>query len=424
MKLVYTLLYMMTKAARFIFLILCVTWRPNAFAAYTNYSSIMLGDRAGGMGGAFTALTGDTAASAYYNPATLARLEGSSLSTAVSLFNKYDVTFGSQNTLDEALFRINKGSILSIPAASGIFSSFRSFSAGLSIVLPDYQVFGGELESPSGDTAFLRVDDQSLWVGGALGFNISEEKALGISVYYTSHTSTRSLTNRYDDGGETVVLNEERTLTSNSFVYILGYYQELSNNWRFGASYRFRSIQVDGKGSYLQSQVGTVSGAQPLVRNNRLSAETRVPDKLTFGFAYVKPEDQTVSLDISYFGENRYRDLDTYGDIIECEQVINAALGYEKFLKPWLALRMGLFTDLSSTPEIPANPGRRFQDHIDKYGFSANLGIHTTEHTTISLGGYYLGGDGHTTENIGPNLQRVTKSERLFSLLVGSSYSF
>lgn len=106
------------------------------------------------------------------------------------------------------------------------------------------------------------------------------------------------------------------------------------------------------------------------------------------------------------------------------KNVVNAAFGFEKYLKPWLALRLGLFTDLSSSPEVPTSPTRRYQDHIDKYGFSANFGIHTTDHTIVSLGGYYLGGKGHAAENIGAGFQRVDKTDRLFSFLVGNHTAF
>lgn len=419
----------MTKNNRFFVFILSAlsasfTLTDASLAAFTNYHSIMLGDRAGGMGGAYTALTEDTAASAYYNPATLARLEGSSLSTAVSLFNKYDVKYGDQESLDEAIFRINKGSIVSIPAASGIFANFRNFSAGLSIVIPDFQVFGGDVYSSGEDSTFLRIDDQSLWVGGAFAFNITEKQAVGISAYYTSQTYTRSLMNRYDTGSEIVVYNEEKTYSTNSFVYILGHYHELTPKWRLGTSYRFRAIPVAGEASYMQSRVGTVSGALPVVQKNDIKVETRIPDKLSVGVAFTDPRELTISLDLSYYGSNNYTDLENDGDRIVQNEIINVAFGYEKYLEPWLALRLGLFTDFASSPEIPEAPDRRYQDHVDKFGFSANLGIHTTKHTIISLGGYYLGGKGHASERIGANFQRLEKTDHMFSFLVGSSYNF
>lgn len=398
---------------------------PNsAHAAFANHQSVMLGDRAGGMAGAFTALTHDPAAGAYYNPATLARLEGSSLSTSVNLFNKYDINYNKYGQLDDSVFRINKGSIVSIPSATGIFSSFRSFTAGLSIVAPDYQVFGGDVHRQNDDSTFLRIDDRSLWVGGAFAFNISEEQAFGLTIYYTTQSYSRSLMNRYNTGAEIIVLNEEKTYSQNSVVHILGYYTELAPKWTLGISYRAPSIPVSGTGHYLQSQVGTVSGAQPIISDNHLNVETTIPEKINAGVAFSDPRELTISFDVSYYGSKTFTDIGQYGDRIHHNEIANYAFGYEKYLMPWLALRLGVFTDYSSSPKIPSSPGRRYQDRIDKYGFSANLGLHTTKHTVITLGGYYLGGEGHTTERIGPNFERIKKSDRLFSFLVGSAYSF
>lgn len=409
-----------------LFLPLISLWcLQSAHAGFANHNSMMLGDRAGGMGGAFTALTSDPAASAFYNPAGLARLEGSSLSTSVNLFNKYDVNYGEHGKIDESVFRINKGSIVSIPSASGIFSSFRSFTAGLSIVIPDYQVFGGDVHREGTDeSTFLRIDDRSLWIGGAFAFNTSDEHAFGLTIYYTSQSYSRSLMNRYPDGADIVVLNEEKTFSQNSIVYILGYYYEFSPNITFGASYRLRSVPVAGSGNYLRSQIGTVSGAQPIVTDSRLDITTEIPEKLALGVAYSRPKDVTYSFDIIRYGTASYSDMSVHGDRIQHEEVLNYALGFEKYFEPWLALRLGLFTDESSSPKIPESPDRRYQDHVDKFGFSANLGLHTTEHTIISLGGYYVGGVGYASEKIGPNFERIEKSERVFSFLVGSSYSF
>ncbi|MEQ1665465.1 MAG: hypothetical protein ABL927_08835 [Bdellovibrionales bacterium] len=398
--------------------------QDSAFAAFTNYSSVMLGDRAGGMGGAFTSLTGDTAASSYYNPATLARLNGSSLSASVNLFNKYDISYGNVPSLDDAIFRINKGSILSVPGASGIFSNFKNFSAGLSILTPDFQMFGGDVYAKGNDSTFLRVNDQSLWVGGSLALNIAKNKSIGVSAYYTSQSYSRSLLNRYDTGTEIIVQNEEKTFSTNSIIYILGYYQEISQKWRLGLSYRFKSIPISGTGSYLHSEIGTVSGAQPVIHKDKINFETRVPDRLAFGVSYVREHDLTVSADLSYFGSNNYNNSEVYSDHIITRDVLNASIGVEKYLLPWLPLRLGLFTDFSSTPSIPSVSTRRFQDHIDHYGLSANIGIHTTEHTTVTLGGYSAGGVGSASELIGPSYQKIKKAERVFSFLVGSSYSF
>ena len=105
---------------RLIVLFLGLALCSRASAEVLNYNSVMLGDRASGMGGAYTAMTDDPAASPYYNPAALARLHGNSLSTAVSLFNKYDSSYGDQPSLKDSIFSINLGKILSITASIAI----------------------------------------------------------------------------------------------------------------------------------------------------------------------------------------------------------------------------------------------------------------------------------------------------------------
>lgn len=415
-------------AALFLFCVEVALERP-AHAELTNFNSVMLGDRASGMGGAYTSMVDDPAASPYYNPATLARLKGSSLSTAVSLFNKYDTTYGGRSSLNDSIFRINRGQILSIPASSAIISSFHNFSAGLSIVLPEYQHYGGLIHASGNDSTYMHIDDQSLWVGGTFGLNISEHDALGMSAYYTSQSVSRSFTNEFAAGGGTTVENEALNLYTNSIVYLLGYYHEWPADssgsvWRFGASYRFRSIIVDGSGSYSYSSVSTVTGATTPIIEDNLRADSRIADRLGLGVSLATNHGQTYSLDFSYSNGTTFSNLNRNGDLIDQVPTYNVAFGFENHLEPWLALRLGLFTDNSFAPPVPMNPSRRYLDHVDKVGFSANLGIQTTEHTRVSLGGYYLGGSGEAAEKIGANYTVVSKTDRVFSFLVGSSYSF
>jgi hypothetical protein len=395
-----------------------------AWGMYTNYNSVLLGSRAAGMGGAFTAMTGDTSASPYYNPATLARAVGSSLSAAASLYNKYDVSYGSQDSLDDAIFRINKGSILTIPSASGMFTNFNNFTVGLSILVPQFINFGGEVDDSDTNSTFLRLDTESLWVGGSFAFNPDEKSAVGFTFYYTSDSDSRSLTHRFDDAGDVIVYNEEKTFSSNSIVAIIGYFYEVNAQFQWGASYRLHSVPIYGEGSYLSSQVGTVSGAQPLVNKNKISGETKIPDRLAIGISYQLSEKNVLALDMVYFGEAKYSDLESFGDMIEHDSVVNYHLGFDHEIYEWLNLRLGLFTDYSSSPDIPSAPTRRYADQIDKLGFSANFKIQSTQNTHLSLGGYYVGGEGHASERSGSGFARIDKQDRVFSFLVSSGYQF
>lgn len=410
------------KAASVILFLLLL--QPQARAAFGNYNSVLLGDRAAGMGGAYTALSGDPAASSFYNPATIARMQGRSLSTAASLFNKYDTQYGDDQKFNEAPLRINKGEIFSVPAASGIVQSFRNFAFALSIVIPSFDEFGGVLEVNGDDTSNLNLQDENLWVGGSYAFNYDEKQSFGFTFYYTSRNYQRSVTDRYLDGAETVVITEEKSFHNNGLIYILGYYRELTSNWKLGVSHRFPSIEISSKGDYQRSRIRTTSGADPLVSAVDLDAETDVPQKTSVGIAYEEPKKRTYSMDISYYSPESYLDLDSFGDRVKHEGLWNVNLGAEWYVKSWLAIRGGLFTNFSSHPKIPETPTDRTGDKIDMWGFSTTAVLITTPNTTFSLGGYYSGGKGHAVEQIGGSLTKIEKSVQVFSFLVGTSFGF
>ncbi len=391
-------------------------------AAYSNYNSILIGERAAGMGGAFTALSGDPAACSFYNPATLARMEGSSLSAAVSVYNKYETNFGEARDFTGAPLRINQGSFIPVPTSSGSVYSFRNFAFGLSIVIPDSQTFNGEVNSSDTNVSLLNIQDESLWVGGNLALNINEELAIGLTMYYTSRNYSRSVTDRLITGAETSITNTEKTLSNNSLIYILGNYYQIDKNWQLGFSHRFSALEISGHGTYFDSEVAT-TGAPPSTDENGILSETRIPSKTTIGLAYEQTKKLTVSMDISYFGNERYYDLEgSFGDLIIHKPTWNLNLGTEYQLKSWLGLRFGIYTNFSSAPEIPDNVTERRPDHIDMLGFSANAAIYTSSQSSLTIGGYYNGGRGHSTQRVSGAIKKVSASLQTFTLLIGTTF--
>src|SRR5262245_15605639 len=117
----YTSLFPMTKVRVCLLLALGAS---TASADYRNYNSILHGEEAAGLGGAYTAFVGDPAGSPYYNPASLSRMQGNTLSAAVNVYSKNDTQFGDLGTANQAPLRVNRGSILPIPAASGTIYTF------------------------------------------------------------------------------------------------------------------------------------------------------------------------------------------------------------------------------------------------------------------------------------------------------------
>ena len=405
-----------------VLLLILVFFSLPTFAAFSNYNSILIGERAAGMGGAYTALSGDPAACSFYNPATLARMEGTSLSAAVSVYNKYETNFGEQRDFAGAPLRVNQGSFQPIPTSSGSVYTFRNFAFGLSIVIPDSFSYEGEIKSDSGNISLLSLEDESLWVGGNIAVNFNEKLALGLTMYYTSHTFSRSTTDRTESGGDTSITNEVKTLTNNSIIYILGLYQQLSKRWSLGLSHRFSSLEISGHGTYFHSEVAT-TGAPPSLNEDGILSETVVPSKTTLGLAYEKKNDLTLSADLSYYGNEQYYDLQhTAGDLITHKNIWNLNLGAEVFLRDWLGLRAGVFSNFSSSPKIPKTVSERHPDFVDMWGFSANAAIYTSSQSSLTIGGYWVGGKGHSTQRVSGSIERVPLSVQTFTLLVGTTF--
>lgn len=395
-------------------------------SGFGNYNSVLIGDMAAGMGGAFTGLTGDPAGCSYYNPATLSRMQGTSLSATANVYHKYDTEYGASQDVTGASGRINRGSFRSIPASAGSVASFGPFAIGLSIIVPSHDFYSGSVKVEGDKDLSLNISDESLWVGGNMAINITENSSVGTTVYYTSRLYDKQLVEYTRKAGATAAqTTEEKTFSSNSLIYILGYYYRFDENWSVGFSLRPPSIQVYGRGSYFYSVVDTQASTATQQSRDNIPSESRTPLKFSTGIAYKKSGKYTFSFDASYYGRERYTDVDDslVAELVENKEIWNFALGSEIFLKHWLRLRSGIFTNFSSHPEIKEVPYRR-PDHIDMLGFSLNFGVFTSDKVSFTFGGYYTGGTGYTVERLNGEYQKIRKTQQTFAMLIGSAYFF
>lgn len=380
------------------------------------------------MGGTGTAILGDPSASSYYNPATLSRMPGRSLSASANLYNKIDTHYGDVDNTVEAAQKINQGSFKSIPSASGSILSYRQFALGLSIIVPDYDYFSGFLKNNSDTKTTLQVLDESLWVGGNLALNLNDNQSLGLTIYYTSRFYQRTARDEKLTAAPigAIITSETVSHTHNSVVYILGYYNQLSSKIGLGFSFRPPSIEVSGIGQVFLSSIQTPAQSQPTSMSDEdVKAETRIPLKIALGVSYTPSKLKTIAFDLSYYGPEKYFDIDNpeVATFIDNKPVLNAALGYEAYLNRWLRWRAGLFSNLSSHERVNSAAQRR-GDHIDMWGFSTNLAIFTEDQVAFTLGGYYSGGRGHDVQRVGQVFEKIDKSKQIFSFLVGSAYFF
>lgn len=429
--------------SRFIcFWLLCfwpIVFGHSAQAAYSNYNSVLIGSQAAGLGGAYTALYRDSSAVAFYNPAGLAFATDSSASASATVYKKFDTKYGDLDQFTTASLRVNQGFFRGVPTASGSVLTYDKLNAAFSIVVPDYETFGGEIRSTASSVSLLNILDESLWVGGGAGIRLSDirpelphEIAVGVSLYYTARNLSRTVRERIiTNGAEALVMSEEKNILGNAIVAILGVQsatsEEKVGTWNWGVSFRLPSLQINGTGSYFKSVVNTNPFSSVSENHPSVTTLTKIPAKLTLGLAWFPKEEWTISVDLSGYEQVSYRDMTdpgTEADEIHHRTVANINVGLERPLTKWLTLRLGAFTNLSSHDEPSESPLLRSGDRIDQLGWSANLGIETREHFIFTFGGYYTGGRGQSVQLLDQTLARVPKSQQVFTMLVGTSFFF
>lgn len=414
---------------RLLYLFLSLLFWQKGHTAYGNYRNVMLGDRAAGMGGAFTALTNDPAAVPYYNPASVVRMKGSSLSAAVNVYHKYDTKFGNETSVGDAVGRVNRGTFRTIPSSSGSILSYGTFAFGLSILVPDYDFYAGQLENDSNSSSYISYLDESLWVGPTFAMNLTDDSSFGLTFYYTARSFQKTRLDEVVVSGSPnriISSSEENIMTNNSVVFILGYYKKWTN-WSFGLSLQPPSLEISGEGYFFNSNIDSDNtSAYSPTSKDKLQTDSPIPPRIGLGLAYEQPKKKTYSLDIVYHGPEDYYEYEkeTFSTRIIHQPIVNIALGMEYYIKHYLSIRTGLYTNFSPHPDLVDKPAERQPDKVDMWGFSANVAFAKSEKMSFTFGGYYTGGKGKSSQYINQQYRIIDKSQRIFSMLIGTNYFF
>ncbi len=420
---------MADKIHLFIFLLLF--FPTSLFAAFSNYNSILIGDQAAGMGGAATALVGDSSGAAFYNPATLARMEGNSFSAAVGIYKKFDTVYGENEDFTKAPLRVSQGYFRSLPASTGNVIRLGEYVLALSILVPDYEEFKGDLKKQDENATTLSLRDESLWVGGSIAKNISKTDSMGLSIYYTARSFSRSLNDRtYPSATRAELFTEEKSLVENALIVIFGYYKKLSDDFALGLSMRGPAIKMASHANIFRSNTTVDTSVPSITRptENYPDEGSRVviPAKISLGASYRFNDSLLWTADVSLHEGIAYTDIinESIGSKVNHKSIWNAAIGLEKTFKDWLRLRLGGFTNFSSHHDPNPDLAQLQEDKIDMLGFSANIVFIAGKKISYTFGGYYTGGRGRSMQRIQQRYEVVTKTQNVFTMLVGTAFHF
>jgi long-chain fatty acid transport protein len=394
---------------------------PAARADLFHYSNLLIGQRALGLGGAFTALSDDTSG-LYYNPGGLALQSSIELSGSINTFylkkNNYEKVFG-----DKEFTETSRGSVSSFFGLSKRIALplFGTVQVGLAFINPDAAQSDENVlveNEPEPNivryhrAANIRTGSSQVIVGAA--GQIGKESGLGCAVSYLDVDELEQI---YQDAVLGPVTAEElpdtaiySNLAQNERTHLVlrggglrcGVRLGFQSGVKLGISYQYNEIVyqrmdydfsanrvfVDANGKVVvisEPRNSNYSGSllRNIARIQSRDVVTLWPDEIRLGFAYQPFKALTLTGDAVRYGAGK-------GSFVRVKraEVINLAAGSELMIANTLFLRSGYFTNKDATFSRDLdNPSQR-EEYMDYRGFSfstglklrtADYGIHYTE---------------------------------------------
>lgn len=403
-------------------LFLVIAPAQTVYADDYHYQNILIGERAAGMGGAFTAIANDASA-VYYNPAGLALVSDSSLSVSANL---YGVTSGTFENAYGAGNNLSYNTVHVIPSTFGGVKKLDDDSAlGFGAFVTDSLAYKDNTKALIGGTVNAVVEsvysEETLQVGASYARRMGANWYLGVSLFYVNR-SMNSLNSFLLTSGSPATISDSAQSIDYSHASLfarVGTLYRPSERLMLGLTVSTPSVKLSGKG-YIYDRDST---AGVNINRDDLATGGGVPWNMRAGVAYRQSESLTFAADFSYFTANRFSLFPEYGAGTEVvtKEVYNLNAGME-YRYGNMPIRAGIYTNNSAS----AGYGQATWDYLDvnMIGFAFSVG-HEDEHTTFNAGLNYLGGSGSATgydQNLNPT-PAPAKEGRLY-VFIGSSYFF
>ncbi len=405
------------------FLMLLAWGGPSTVAAQDiRYQRLPIGDRAVGMGGAYTGVAEDLSAT-WYNPGGLAFQSNAAVSGAIFLrvYDRYHIGdgygFGDQTT------DLTAEGTLATPFFIGGMAKVgdeddpgeRRHAIAFTGVGPSLPTrrFDAFVDPEAGTAAGISIvtqESQELY-GPTYAYRLSDDVGLGISGYVT-------VANRKYDESEFVSLYgsenpdgsfADTNLTTRisggraevfSFLFRLGAFWQVKNDLSLGLMVQLPSLPfVRNSEVFEYTAAVTDDGTGRFVGNSQSTeASLPVPLEIRLGVAYSPRENWRLAFDFSFYSPlgSEENPISMFGDVVVDPETgtapdvgryladgyytrpwVNFALGMETIVADIMPVSFGIYTDLSPTPAINGPSDTLTPQHIDSVGLTGVVGIRT-----------------------------------------------
>ncbi len=381
-----------------------------------HHINLFIGDRAAGMGGAYTAIA-DGPEGAYYNPAGLAFSPSVYISVstnAVQLKNLtyYDIWNNFDPTSD---INYSRDSFSFVPNFFGTVQRNGPLGFALTMATIESEAYDQRDKlalpivglpnplDPSKDanlilnvSYFSSTANQE--IGTSWGYLVNSNFSLGFGAFFGYRDTKIIFENLqriegYDIFQDQSYYSRKQTLSMRpslglqwalSDMVTLGLSSTVNLPFLAWSTFQSTNLKVDADGHDTGSLLNT-----PLeidVTNNSVYVSNVFALQNLVG-----PTSINSTLGVGLFLSSRFlmdADFSVYVPVNDLYRVFtwNAASGLEWYITPNFPLRFGLFTNNANTPAIPKNgTATGYADHVNLYGASLSLGYATTNYD-ITIG--------------------------------------
>ena len=396
-----------------------------ATATDGRYRDFVIGERAGGMGGAAIAVASDVDA-IFYNPAGLSKSQGDSISLTANLYGieRYK-TEGGLDWGDDA----DSTSFVTIPSAMGGVSRLSDeWVGGFGVFTPKMEK--RHLVSASPDrTGFSHLDynDQTLWIGPAASWAPAGSRfsfGAGLYAIYRDFSVSESSFRR-----NAYSVNGAMDLQTVGLLATVGVQADLGDGWSAGASVQSPTARIwdEGKLSVNGSEESP-GGVEGGLYTTDVRADNYIPLQLAAGIGKAG-EDWAAALDATWHPSTHY-DLARWNingrraeQTIHLRSVFDVSLGGEYVVKECYPIRAGFYTAMSAirVPEDPETTDFATSD-VDMYGFTFSVG-RRTKLMSVNFGVDVAFGSGYDLDIDDNGAKRRVDSDRsVFLVTVSTTY--
>ena len=402
----------------------------------SNFRPYLVGGRAAGMGGAFTALA-DDGSGGYYNPGGLAFVRASSLSFSL---NAYGLVGGRVTDAlgdgqdfpyqDLNVFPVATSGIKKLGEAE-LETGVAKHTLFFSVFVPDglYTDNRDQL-GESANAYFSQRSNQTLWIGGGYAHRIGRV-GIGVGGYVLIGSLSRFLDLDVitPDSTQFVILSARDDLSTVGFVRSIGVRWDVTDQLRLGLSVFTPDWGGGSRSSFVRigAAVEGDSGAFAQ-QSSHLSATPSLPYRVQAGVAWEAGR-WTLAADLILLGPRHIHDnpeLQSEGldYLVIRNPVLNVSLGGELALGSGFSIRAGFFTDFASSDATRTDIDNT--SHVNHYGLTLSGGLRT-DHVRTDVG--FIGWWGKGTDVIPKNLDfsflaRTDAKEYGLFVFLATAYEF